>query len=402
MNFEYSEKSLDLQEKLKLFMEQNIYPLESDYRQFTHKHKWQIFPEMETLKEKAKEKKLWNLFLPKTYGAFSPGLTNLEYAPLAEIMGRVLWSSQVFNCSAPDTGNMEVLCKYGSDAQKDKWLLPLLNGQTRSAFLMTEPQVASSDARNIECRIKKDGDSYLVNGHKWWSTGALNPNTSFFIVMGKTNPAADSFRQQSMLIVPKNTEGVKILRPLQLYGYMDSPEGHAEILLDNVRVPLDNIILNEGAGFEIAQGRLGPGRIHHCMRLIGTAQRAFEMMCKRVNSREAFGKKISSFSGVKQDIADLKCKIEQARLLTLAAADKIDKQGVKKAKDLISMIKIVVPNMACKVIDQSIQMHGGQGVSQDTPLAEFWSYARALRIADGPDEVHRHQLGRNILNAFKQ
>ncbi|MFT6708910.1 MAG: acyl-CoA dehydrogenase, partial [Flavobacteriales bacterium] len=352
------------------------------------------------LKGLAKAEGLWNLFLPEDYGELSAGLTNLEYAPLAELMGRVLWSSEVFNCSAPDTGNMEVLAKYGSPAQQEQWLKPLLAGKIRSAFLMTEPRVASSDATNIETAIVRDGDEYVINGLKWWSSGAMNPDCKVYIVMGKTNPDAARHIQQSMILVPADTLGVKVLRAMEVYGAVDSPHGHAEILLDNVRVPVGNLLLGEGRGFEIAQGRLGPGRIHHCMRLIGVAQRALELMCERVATRTAFGRVIKDFSSIRQDIAKSRCEIEQARLLTLSAADKIDRFGIKEAKSLISMIKIVCPQMACNVIDRAIQAHGGLGVSQDTPLAESWIYARTIRLADGPDEVHMHQLGRNTVKEF--
>lgn len=337
------------------------------------------------------------MFLPKSYGALSPGLTNLEYAPLAEIMGRSRGADEVFNCSAPDTGNMEVFAKYGTPAHQEKWLKPLMNGKIRSAFLMTEPDVASSDATNIQTSIVKEGDEYVINGRKWWSSGAMNPNCKVFIVMGKTDPTAQRHAQQSMIIVPRDTPGVEIVRPLSVYGTWDSPEGHAEIKLTNVRVPASNLLLGEGRGFEIAQGRLGPGRVHHCMRLIGAAQAALDLMCQRVAEREAFGRKIKDFSSIRQDIAKSACEIEQARLLTLACADKIDKFGAKGAKKLISMIKIAVPQMTCDVVDRAIQAHGGMGVCQDTPLAGFWLYGRIVRIADGPDEVHMYQLGRNLV-----
>ncbi|MFT4666905.1 MAG: acyl-CoA dehydrogenase [Polaribacter sp.] len=400
MNFEYSEKTKDLQNRVRLFMENHILPEEKAYQEFTKNNLWQVYPGMERLKGLAKAEGLWNLFLPEDYGELSAGLTNLEYAPLAELMGRVLWSSEVFNCSAPDTGNMEVLAKYGSPAQQEQWLKPLLAGKIRSAFLMTEPRVASSDATNIETAIVRDGDEYVINGLKWWSSGAMNPDCKVYIVMGKTNPDAARHIQQSMILVPADTLGVKVLRAMEVYGAVDSPHGHAEILLDNVRVPVGNLLLGEGRGFEIAQGRLGPGRIHHCMRLIGVAQRALELMCERVATRTAFGRVIKDFSSIRQDIAKSRCEIEQARLLTLSAADKIDRFGIKEAKSLISMIKIVCPQMACNVIDRAIQAHGGLGVSQDTPLAESWIYARTIRLADGPDEVHMHQLGRNTVKEF--
>lgn len=399
MNFEYTEKSLALQEKLKRFMEQYIYPHDQDRQRFTQapENWWKDYPKLEEWKEAAQAEGLWNLFLPKSYGELSPGLTNLEYAPLAEIMGRSRGSDEVFNCSAPDTGNMEVFAKYGTPEQQEQWLEPLMNGKIRSAFLMTEPDVASSDATNIQTSIKREGDEYVINGRKWWSSGAMNPNCKVFIVMGKTDPTAQRHAQQSMIIVPRDTPGVEIVRPLSVYGTWDSPEGHAEIKLTNVRVPASNLLLGEGRGFEIAQGRLGPGRVHHCMRLIGAAQAALDLMCQRVAEREAFGRRIKDFSSIRQDIAKSACEIEQARLLTLACADKIDKFGAKGAKKLIAMIKIAVPQMTCDVVDRAIQAHGGMGVCQDTPLAGYWLYGRIVRIADGPDEVHMYQLGRNLV-----
>ena len=399
MNFEYSEKSLALQKRVNDFMVEYIYPHEKEIQAFHHnpENLWQDFPKLEEWKAAAKAEGLWNLFLPKDYGALSSGLTNLEYAPLAELMGRSKIASEVFNCSAPDTGNMEVFAKYGTPAQQEKWLKPLMNGEIRSAFLMTEPAVASSDATNIETSIVREGDEYVINGRKWWSSGAMRPGCKVFIVMGKTDPIAQRHAQQSMIIVPRDTPGVEIVRPLQVFGSVDSPEGHAEIKLTNVRVPVENMLLGEGRGFEIAQGRLGPGRVHHCMRLIGAAQRALELMCERVAQREAFGRKIKDFSSIRQDIAKSACEIEQARLLTLACADKIDKFGAAGAKNLIAMIKISIPDMTLKVVDRAIQAHGGMGVCQDTPLAEFWIYGRTIRIADGPDEVHMYQLGRNLV-----
>jgi len=399
MNFEYSKKSLALQKRVNDFMVEYIYPHEKEIQAFHHnpENLWQDFPKLEEWKAAAKAEGLWNLFLPKDYGALSSGLTNLEYAPLAELMGRSKIASEVFNCSAPDTGNMEVFAKYGTPAQQEKWLKPLMNGEIRSAFLMTEPAVASSDATNIETSIVREGDEYVINGRKWWSSGAMRPGCKVFIVMGKTDPTAQRHAQQSMIIVPRDTPGVEIVRPLQVFGSVDSPEGHAEIKLTNVRVPVENMLLGEGRGFEIAQGRLGPGRVHHCMRLIGAAQRALELMCERVAQREAFGRKIKDFSSIRQDIAKSACEIEQARLLTLACADKIDKFGAAGAKNLIAMIKISIPDMTLKVVDRAIQAHGGMGVCQDTPLAEFWIYGRTIRIADGPDEVHMYQLGRNLV-----
>ena len=400
MGFKFSEKSITIQKELSDFMIKNIYPEEENVLNFQKSNLWSNYPKIETLKLKAKEQGLWNLFLPKDYNEFSPGLSNLDYAPLAEIMGRVPFSSEVFNCSAPDTGNMEVLAKYGSQDQKKTWLKPLLDGEIRSAFLMTEPDVASSDATNIQTSIEKKGDHYLINGKKWWSSGAMNPKCKFFIVMGKSDKTAERHKQQSMIIVPANNPGVKILRPLSVFGYMDSPHGHAEIELKNVKVPNQNLILGQGRGFEIAQGRLGPGRIHHCMRLIGAAQRTLEMMCKRVNEREAFGKKLKDYSSIRQDIAKSASEIEQARLLTFSAADNIDKNGIKGAKELIAMIKIIIPKMTCDIIDRAIQAHGGKGLSGDTPLAQFYMYARTIRLADGPDEVHMYQLGRNIIKKY--
>jgi acyl-CoA dehydrogenase len=398
MNFEYNDKTKSLLTELKAFIAEHIVPLDKEYTEWTGQNLWQVHPAMPGLKEKARAAGLWNLFLPEEYGEYSPGLTNLEYAPLAEEMGRYLWSSEVFNCNAPDTGNMEVLAKYGTPEQRQKWLLPLLAGEIRSAFLMTEPEVASSDATNISTMIVRDGDEYVVNGRKWWSTGAMHPDCKMYIVMGKTNPDAARHQQQSMVLVPADTPGVRIVRPLDAFHTYDSPFGHAEIELEDVRVPVSNIILGEGRGFEVAQGRLGPGRIHHCMRLIGAAQRSLELMCARVKSRTAFGRELAKFSSIRQDVARSACEIEQARLLTLSAADKIDREGIKHAKELVSMIKIVAPTMAQTVIDRAIQAHGGMGVSgADTPLAAFWAYARSIRLADGPDEVHMFQLGRNVI-----
>ena len=396
MNFEYPQKTLDLIEKVDQFIKKYLFPHEQKVYEFSKNNLWENYPEMENWKEMAKEQGLWNLFLPKGYGDLSPGLSNLEYAPLAEKMGSLSFASEVFNCSPPDTGNMETIAKYGTENQKEQWLKPIMNGEIRSAFLMTEPAVASSDATNIETSIARDGDHYVINGRKWWSSGAMNPNCKVYILMGKTDFSAQKHVQQSMIIVPANTPGVKILRPMQVFGSVDSPEGHAEIELKNVRVPVSNILLGEGRGFEIAQGRLGPGRIHHCMRLIGAAQRSLDLMCKRTNQRTAFGRNLIKFSSIRQEIAKSECKVQQARLLTLAAADKIDKFGAKEAKNLIAMIKITVPQMACDVIDRAIQIHGGMGVSQDTPLAGFYVYARCIRLADGPDEVHMFQLGRNL------
>ena len=357
---------------------------------------------LEKLKEQAKSEGLWNFFLPHAESADTKyqgyGLNNLEYAPLCELMGRSRFAGEIFNCSAPDTGNMEVLARYGTQEQKDEWLTPLLAGEIRSAFAMTEPAVASSDATNIQTSIVRDGNEYLINGHKWYISGACDPRCKIMIVMGKNDPDnPDRHKQQSMILVPTDTPGVNIVRPMQVFGNDDAPEGHAEVVFDNVRVPPSNLLLGEGRGFEIAQGRLGPGRIHHCMRLIGRAQRVLEMMCERAESRTAFGRKLSEQGKIREEIALSACEIEQARLLTLMAADKMDKLGNKGAKELISMIKIVAPNMACAVTDRAIQMFGAAGVSQDTILADSYLYARIVRIVDGPDQVHINQLGRNLI-----
>lgn len=401
MDFQYTDKMKDLVQQVRTFINTEIRPAEARFREELAANPWETPPVMDELKSKAKEKGLWNLFLPKEYGDYSAGLSNLEYAPLAEEMGRSLIASEVFNCAAPDTGNMEVLAKYGNEQQKKQWLEPLLEGKIRSAFAMTEPEVASSDATNIETRIERDGDDYVINGRKFYISGAMRKSCEILIVMGKTdaeNP--NRYVQQSQVLVPTNTPGVKIIRPMKVFGYDDAPEGHAEVIFENVRVPKENIILGEGRGFEIAQGRLGPGRIHHCMRLIGAAQEAFELMAKRVNEREVFGQPMSKQGSVREDLAKSWCEIEQARLLTLKAADMMDREGNKVAKDLIAMIKVVAPNMALNVIDRAIQVHGAVGVSQDTPLAHFFSYARSLRLADGPDQVHMMQLGRTLAKQF--
>lgn len=402
MNFDQTKKVSELVQKLEAFMDEHIYPVEHEYEEFVRKpsNLWVVPPMVETLKAKAKAAGLWNLFLPEEYEEHSAGLSNLEYAALAEIMGRVEFSSEIFNCNAPDTGNMEVLARYGTDLQKQRWLTPLLNGDSRSAFLMTEPAVASSDATNIECSIARDGDEYIVNGRKWWSTGVYHPQCKVLIVMGKTDPEAPRHLQQSMIIIPMDAPGVQLVRPLEVLGAMHSPQGHGEVLLENVRVPVDNMLLGEGRGFEIAQGRLGPGRIHHCMRLIGGAQRALELMCERVESRVAFGKKLSDQGVVRDQVAKSVCEIQQSRLLTLAAADKLDKVGNKEAKDVIAMIKVVVPNMAQDVADRAMQLFGGMGLCQDTPLPGIFGYARYVRIADGPDEVHSSQLGKLIIKRY--
>ena len=402
MNFEYSDKVAALIARIEAFMDEHIYPNERAYYDFVHDqdNRWQEWPGMEALKAKARAQGLWNLFLPHEYGAFSPGLTNLEYAPLAEIFGRVPWSSQVFNCSAPDTGNMEVLAKFGSPGQQEKWLRPLLNGEIRSAYVMTEPQVASSDATNLELSIIPDGDDYVINGRKWWISNAMHPRCDIFIVMGKTHFDAPRHAQHSQILVPRDTPGVSVVRHLTVFGSSNSPGGEVELLFDNVRVPRENLILGEGRGFEIAQGRLGPGRIHHCMRSIGQAQRALEYMARRVDSRVAFGKKLADQSSIRQEVAKSFCEIEMARLLTLKAADAMDRHGNKQAKDLIAAIKVVAPTMAQTVADRAIQAHGGMGVSEDTPIAYFFTLNRYVRITDGPEEVHMSQLGKQKIAEY--
>ncbi|HEY0658722.1 MAG TPA: acyl-CoA dehydrogenase family protein [Pyrinomonadaceae bacterium] len=390
MNFDYSTKTIELQNRLQSFMAANIYPNEKAYEhEINSGNRWQPLQLIEDLKTKAKAENLWNLFLPEV-----SGLTNLEYAPLAETMGRVVWSSEVFNCSAPDTGNMEVLERYGSDEQKNEWLKPLLNGEIRSCFAMTEPDVASSDATNIKSSIVKDGDFYVLNGRKWWSTGAGDTRCKLTIFMGKTDETAAKHLQQSMILVPMDADGVKVERILNVFGYDDAPNGHAEISFENVRVPASNLILGEGRGFEIAQGRLGPGRVHHCMRLIGVAERALELMCERAKKRFAFGKPVAEQGVVRTWISEARLAIEQARLLVLKTAWMMDEAGNKAARGEIAMIKAVVPQMALKIIDRAIQTHGGGGVSQDFPLANFWIYARTLRLADGPDEVHLESIAK--------
>ncbi|QBQ98021.1 acyl-CoA dehydrogenase family protein [Paraburkholderia pallida] len=397
MNFDYSPKVQALREKLLAFFDEHIYPNEAVYHEEIERNRangnpWVPTQIVEQLKVKAREAGLWNLFLPEsTRGA---GLTNLEYAPLCEIMGRVIWAPEVFNCGAPDTGNMETIERYGTEEHKRQWLAPLLEGQIRSAFLMTEPEVASSDATNIQTRIERDGDDYVINGTKWWSSGAGDPRCAVYIVMGKTDPDAPRHAQQSMILVPADTAGITVKRPLTVFGYDDAPHGHMEIKLENVRVPASNILLGEGRGFEIAQGRLGPGRIHHCMRLIGLAERALEFMSKRALSRTAFGKTIAQQTVTQERIAEARCMIEQARLLTLKTAYMMDTVGNKGARGEIAMIKVVAPNMACQVLDWAIQVHGGGGVSGDFPLAYAYAQARTLRFADGPDEVHRNAIAK--------
>lgn len=399
MDFDYSEKVKELQERLTQFMEQVVYPNEATYQQQMNEapNRWHTPPIMEEMKAKAKAAGLWNLFLPESeYGA---GLSNLEYAPLCEIMGRSFIAPEVFNCSAPDTGNMEVLVRYGTEEQKKKWLVPLLNGEIRSCFSMTEPQVASSDATNMETRIERDGDEYVINGRKWWSSGAGDPRCKIAIVMGRSNPSALRHEQHSMILVPLDTPGVKILRHLSVFGYDHAPHGHAEIEFDNVRVPASNIIWGEGKGFTIAQGRLGPGRIHHCMRLIGVAERALELMCKRVKERVTFGKPLAEQGVIREWIANSRIEIEQARLLTLKAAYMMDTVGNQVARKEIAMIKVAAPNMALRVLDRAIQAFGAAGVSEDFPLAAQWAHARTLRLADGPDEVHQAAIAKLELKA---
>lgn len=395
MDFDYSAKALELQRKLTAFMDEFVYPNEQAFNdEINNGDRWQPSELIEELKSKAKAAGLWNLFLPS-----ESGLSNLEYAPLAEIMGRVTWASEVFNCSAPDTGNMEVLHLYGTDEQKARWLTPLLAGEIRSCFSMTEPEVASSDATSIESSIVRDGDEYILNGRKWWSTGGGDARCKLSIFMGKTDPTAAKHLQQSMILVPMDTPGVKVKRMLNVMGYDDAPNGHAEITYENVRVPASNMLLGEGRGFEIAQGRLGPGRVHHCMRLIGVAERSLKLMCERAKSRTAFGKTIAEQGSVRQQIAEARCSIDQARLLVLRTAWLMDTAGAKAARREIAMIKAVVPRMAINIIDQAIQVHGGGGVSQDFPLAQFWIYARSLRLADGPDEVHLESIAKMELTA---
>ncbi|MDR2991029.1 MAG: acyl-CoA dehydrogenase family protein [Burkholderiaceae bacterium] len=398
MDFDYSPKVKQLQTKLLAFMDEHIYPNENLFYQEIAANRakgnpWIPTKIVEELKPKARAAGLWNLFLPRSERA-PEGLSNLEYAPLCEIMGRVSWASEIFNCSAPDTGNMETIERYGTEAQKDEWLEPLLAGKIRSAFLMTEPMVASSDATNIECSIRREGDEYVINGRKWWSSGAGDPRCAIYIVMGKTDPNAARHTQQSMILVPANTPGARAVRPLTVFGLDDAPHGHMEIELKDVRVPASNLLWGEGRGFAIAQGRLGPGRIHHCMRSIGAAERALEMMCKRLSARVAFGKPISTQGVWRERIAESRCMIEQARLLTLKAAYMMDTVGNKVAQAEIAMIKIVAPNMSTRIIDWAIQAHGGAGVSNDFPLAHSYANQRTLRLADGPDEVHRNALAK--------
>jgi acyl-CoA dehydrogenase len=400
MEFAYSEKVQKLQARLSAFMEQHVYPNEEVFHaQVAEGDRWQPTQIVEDLKKRARKEGLWNLFLPQS--KVGAGLTNLEYAPLCEIMGRVHWAPEVFNCSAPDTGNMEVLERYGAPAHKKQWLEPLLNGEIRSCFAMTEPAVASSDATNIESRIERQGDHYVINGRKWWSSGAPDPRCKIFIFMGKSDPNnPDKHKQQSMILVPRDTPGVTIKRWLPVFGYDDAPHGHAEIAFENVKVPASNLLLGEGRGFEIAQGRLGPGRIHHCMRLIGQAERALEKMCKRLKTRVAFGRAVADQSVWLERVAESRIMIDQVRLLVLKAAYMMDTVGNKEARAEIAMIKVAAPNVALQVIDWAIQAHGGAGVAEDFGLAYAYAHARTLRIADGPDEVHRNQIGKLELRKY--
>jgi acyl-CoA dehydrogenase len=395
---EPSAKTTELLQRLQQFFDQHIYPNEARYHEEMQAFRqegnaWQVSPLIEELKPLARAAGLWNMFLPHAHRDV-PAISNLDYAPLCEVMGRVSWSGEVFNCSAPDTGNMETIERYGTEAQKDQWLAPLLAGEIRSGFLMTEPAVASSDATNIQCTIRREGDEYVINGRKWFSSGAGSPRCKIFIVMGKTDPEAPRHAQQSMVLVPRDTPGITVLRHLSVFGYDDAPHGHMEVLLENVRVPASNILLGEGRGFEIAQGRLGPGRIHHCMRSIGAAERALEMMCDRLRARVAFGRPLAEQSVWHERIAESRCLIDQARLLTLNAAHKMDTVGNKNARAEIAMIKVVAPNMSCKVVDWAIQAHGAAGVSQDFWLAEAYAHQRTVRIVDGPDEVHRNAIAK--------
>ena len=402
MDFSHSDKAEELRERLQAFMDEHVYPNEKTYKeeQAAMTDRWQPVPVVERLKPMARAAGLWNLFLPESdRGA---GLTNVDYAPLAEIMGRVQWSSEVFNCSAPDTGNMETIARYGTEAQKQEWLEPLLRGEIRSCFCMTEPDVASSDATNIQSTIRRDGDDYVINGRKWWSSGSGDPRCKLFIFMGKTDPdGTDKYRQQSMILVPAGTKGLTIKRMLPVFGFDDAPHGHGEIAFEDVRVPAENILLGEGRGFEIAQGRLGPGRIHHCMRAVGLAERALEMMCKRLVDRTAFGKSLADQGVMVERIANSRIQIDQVRLLILHAAWKMDRVGNKESRKEIAEIKVAAAAMACDVVDRAIQAFGGAGVSNDFGLGYMFKYARTLRLVDGPDEVHRHQLGRQELAKYR-
>jgi acyl-CoA dehydrogenase len=396
MGYEVSERVAEIKARLEAFMEEHVYPREHDWNEFTlnQDNLWQTPDWFDELRELAKAEGLWNLFLPHEYEPWSPGLTNVEIAPLFEVMSKVIWAQAVFNCNAPDRGNMEVLAKYGTQEQQEQWLKPLLAGEIRSAYAMTEPQVASSDATNMELEIKRDGDEYVLNGRKWWTTNAVNPRCKIMLVMGKSNPENDRHRQHSTILVPRDTPGVKLVRELRVFDNLHSPGGEAEFLFDNVRVPASNLIKGEGCGFEIAQGRLGPGRFQYAMGLVGAAQRCLELMCARADEREAFGEKLIKKTSVQHEIARCRCDIEQARLLTMEAAHVMDTQGMKAAIPYISMVKIVAPNMAQNVADRAMQVFGGAGVCQDTLIPEVFTLARFSRIADGPDEVHMSQLGK--------
>jgi acyl-CoA dehydrogenase len=416
MDFSYSARVQELQAQLLTFFDEHIYPNEKSYAEEIEANtqagkRWTPLQTIEKLKPIAQKQGLWNLWLPRDTAEIAgfggdpqfggAGLTNQEYAPLAEIMGRVVWASEVFNCSAPDTGNMETLARYGSKDIRDRWLKPLLRGEVRSAFAMTEPDVASSDATNIATRVEKQSDeTYLINGRKWWISGAGDPRCAVYIVMGKSDPDAPKHSQQSMIVVPADTPGIRVIRPLTVFGYDDAPHGHCEMTFTNVRVPASNMLLGEGRGFEIAQGRLGPGRVHHCMRLIGLAERSLELMCRRASSRVAFGKTVAQQTVTQERIAEARCKIDQARLLTLRTAWLMDVAGNKVAKNDIAMIKVVAPSMACQVIDWAMQVHGGGGMSDDFPLAYAYTAARTLRYADGPDEVHRNAIAKNELGKY--
>lgn len=397
MDFQYSEKVEKLRTEIDAFMDAHVYPIEDERNRFhaDPANLWKVWPGTEEIKAKARDAGLWNLFLPHEYAPWSPGLTNLEYAPLAELMGRVIGASEYFNCSAPDTGNMEILARYATPEQQERWLKPLLNGEIRSCYVMTEPEVASSDATNVATTIERDGDEYVINGRKWWISGAMDPRVNIYILLGRTSDADKPRHQQhSQIIIPAGTPGIRIVRPLEVFHSVHSPGGHCEIEFDNVRVPAENLLLGEGRGFEIAQGRLGPGRIHHCMRLIGQAQRAVEYMARRVEERVAFGRKLSDQGSIRQDIAKSFCEIEQARLLTLKTADTMDRHGNKVAKDMIAAIKIVAPLMSQRVADRAMQAFGAMGFTKDTPIADAFLNARYLRMADGPDEAHMSQLGK--------
>ncbi|MCC5811426.1 MAG: acyl-CoA dehydrogenase family protein [Ectothiorhodospiraceae bacterium] len=399
MDFQHSPRVQDLQQRLTAFMEDHVYPNEHVFNQQAKERRWKSPAILEELKEKARGQGLWNLFMPDE--AFGPGLSNIEYAPLAEIMGRVFWAPEVFNCNAPDTGNMEVFVKYGTPEQQERWLKPLLEGKIRSAFAMTEPAVASSDATNVETSIMRDGDHYVINGRKWFITNAMHERCEIFIVMGKSDPDnPNRHLQQTQILVPRDTPGLSVVRPLSTLGYFEEPGGHAEVVFHDVRVPKENLLLGEGRGFEVAQGRLGPGRIHHCMRLIGAAQRALETACQRVEQRVVFGKKLSQQGSVRESIAQMASKVEMCRLLTLRAAEKMDREGTKEARDLIAMAKIMVPQLTSEVIDMAMQMHGAGGLTEDYFMAEAFNYARWCRLADGPDQVHMMALGKQVIAQY--